>query len=139
MMFKRLTPLFALALVAAACGAPPEAAPADSQIIVEMTDFKLTANLPTVKAGTYKIGVRNLANMEHSFQVLKTDLPHDKLPIEGGAKAREDGKVGEIKSLAAGKSGAVTVDLTPGRYVLICNTAGHYQLGMHVGFIVEAP
>jgi uncharacterized cupredoxin-like copper-binding protein len=138
-MFKLNAALTTLALVLAACGGPPEAAPAGSQIIVEMTDFKLTANVPSVKAGTYKIGVRNLANMEHSFQVLKTDLPHDKLPIEGGAKAREDGKVGEIKSLAAGKSGAVTVDLTPGSYVLICNTAGHYQLGMHVGFTVETP
>jgi uncharacterized cupredoxin-like copper-binding protein len=139
MMFRSFGPLIALALLVAACGGPPESAPAGSQIIVEMTDFKLSANVPSVKAGTYKIGVRNLANMEHSFQVLKTDLAHDKLPIEGGAKAREDGKVGEIKSLPAGKSGAVTVDLTPGRYVLICNTAGHYQLGMHVPFTVEAP
>jgi len=78
--------------------------------------------------------------MEHSFEVLKTDLPQDQLPVDNAsAKAKEDGKVGEIKSIAAGKSASVTVDLTPGKYVFICNVAGHYQLGMHTGFTVEAP
>jgi uncharacterized cupredoxin-like copper-binding protein len=96
--------------------------------------------VPSAKAGRIKIGVRNLASMEHSFQVLKTDLTHDKLPVDGAsAKAKEDGKIGEIKSIAAGKSAAVTVELTPGKYVFICNTAGHYHLGMHTGFTVEAP
>jgi uncharacterized cupredoxin-like copper-binding protein len=96
--------------------------------------------MPSVKAGSTKIGVRNLASMEHSFEVLKTDLTHDKIPVDGAsAKAKEDGKVGGIASIPAGKSAAVTIDLTPGKYVLICNVAGHYQLGMHVGFTVEAP
>ena len=55
------------------------------------------------------------------------------------AKAKEDGKVGEIPSIPAGKSAAVTIDLTAGKYVFICNVAGHYQLGMHTGFTVDAP
>jgi len=33
----------------------------------------------------------------------------------------------------------VTLDLAPGKYVLICNVAGHYQLGMHISFTVDAP
>jgi len=94
----------------------------------------------SVKAGTIKIGVRNLGTMQHSFQVLKTDLPPDKLPVDGAsAKANEDGKVGEIPSIAVGTSAAVTLDLQPGKYVFICNIAGHYQLGMHTGFTVDAP
>ena len=69
-----------------------------------------------------------------------TDLPPDKLPVDGAsAKAKEDGKAGEIPSIPAGKSAAVTLDLTPGKYVFICNIAGHYQIGMHTGFTVEAP
>jgi uncharacterized cupredoxin-like copper-binding protein len=105
-----------------------------------MTDYKITVNVPSAKAGKIKIGVRNLAAMEHSFEVIKTDLPQDKLPVDGAsAKAKEDGKVGEIKSLPAGKSGAVTLDLQPGKYVFICNIAGHYQLGMHTGFTVDPP
>jgi uncharacterized cupredoxin-like copper-binding protein len=137
---KLLVPLIALALIVGACTSPAESAPSGSQVVAELTDYKITVNVPSVKAGKIKIGVRNLATMEHSFQVLKTDLAPDKLPIDGAsAKAKEDGKVGEIPSIPAGKSAAVTLDLTPGKYVFICNVASHYQLGMHTGFTVEAP
>ena len=138
MIARSFAPLIALALLVMACAGPAAEAPAGSQVVVEMTDYKLTVNVPSVKAGTIKIGVRNLANMQHSFEVLKTDLPQDKIPVDGAsAKAKEDGKVGEIASLPAGKSGAVTLTLTPGKYVFICNVAGHYGLGMHIGFTVD--
>lgn len=138
MIPRSVATLIALALLVAACAGPAADAPAGSQVVVEMTDYKLTVNVPSVKAGTIKIGVRNLANMEHSFEVLKTDLPQDKIPVDGAsAKAKEDGKVGGIPSIAAGKSASVTIDLTPGKYVLICNVAGHYQLGMHIAFTVD--
>ena len=133
--------LVSVGLLLAACGGAQQAgAPAGSQVIVEMTDYKVTVNVASVKAGSTKIGVRNLASQMHSFEVLKTDLPHDKLPIDGvSAKAKEDGKVGGIESIAPGGSASVTLDLAPGKYVLICNVAGHYQLGMHISFTVDAP
>jgi uncharacterized cupredoxin-like copper-binding protein len=126
MMIRFVAPaLMALALLVAACANPAAEAPAGSQVVADLADYKITVNVPSVKAGKVKIGVRNVATMEHSFQVLKTDLPQDKLPVDGAsAKAKEDGKVG---------------DLTPGNYVFICNVAGHYQLGMHTGFTVDAP
>ena len=141
MMMPRFVPaLAALALLVAACAGPAAEAPSGSQVVAELADYKITVNVPSVKAGTIKIGVRNLGTMEHSFEVLKTDLAPDKLPVDGGsAKANEDGKVGAIPSIPAGKSAAVTLDLTPGTYVFICNVAGHYQLGMHTGFTVDAP
>jgi uncharacterized cupredoxin-like copper-binding protein len=141
MMISRVVAaLLALALLVVSCGQPAESAPSDSQVVAELADYKITVNVPSVKAGKVKIGVRNVATMEHSFQVVKTDLPHDKLPVDGAsAKAKEDGKVGEIASIPAGKSAAVTLDLAPGKYVFICNVATHYQLGMHTGFTVEAP
>ena len=130
----------ALAILAAACANSAAEAPTGSQVVAELADYKITVNVPSVKAGAIKIGVRNLGAMEHSFQVLKTDLPPDKLPVDGAsAKAKEDGKVGEIASIPAGKSAAVTLDLAPGKYVFICNIASHYQLGMHTGFTVDAP
>lgn len=137
---KVLAALMTLALVVVACNATAESAPSDSQVIAELADNKITVNVPSVKAGKTKIGVRNVGTMEHSFEVLKTDIAQDKLPVDGAsAKAPEDGKVGEIKSIPAGKSSAVTVDLVPGKYVFICNIPSHYQLGMHTGFTVEAP
>jgi len=140
MISRFIQALMALALLVVSCSQPAADAPAGSQVVAEMADYKIMVNVPSVKAGTIKIGVRNLGTMEHSFEVLKTDLPQDKLPVDGAsAKAKEDGKVGEIKSIPAGKSASVTVDLTPGKYVFICNVASHYQLGMHTGFTVEAP
>ena len=139
MMISRVIPaLMALALLVTACAGPAAEAPAGSQVVAELADNKITVNVPSVKAGKIKIGVRNLGTMEHSFEVLKTDLPPDKLPVDGAsAKAKEDGKVGEIPSIPAGKSASVTIDLTPGKYVFICNIAGHYGLGMHTGFTVD--
>ena len=138
-MITRLVPaLVALAFLVAACANSAAEAPSGSQVVATLTDYKITVTVPSVKAGTIKIGVRNLGAMEHSFQVLKTDIPPDKLPVDGAsAKAKEDGKVGEIASIPAGKSSAVTLDLAPGKYVFICNIASHYQLGMHAGFTVD--
>src|SRR2546426_2252331 len=140
MITRSVLALVTLALLVAACANAAAEAPTGSQVVAQLSDYKITVDVPSVKAGKIKIGVRNLGAMEHSFQVLKTDLLPDKLPVDGAsAKAKEDGKVGEIASIAAGKSAAVTVELTPGKYVLICNVAGHYQLGMHTGFTVDAP
>jgi uncharacterized cupredoxin-like copper-binding protein len=138
---KSLIALLACGLLLVSCGggSASPATPA-SQIVVEMSDFKVVTNVPSVKAGTVKIGVRNLATMEHSFEVIKTDLAADKLPVDSAtSKAKEDGKVGEIAKIPGGTSAAVTLDLAPGNYVFICNIAGHYQLGMHTAFTVTAP
>ena len=138
MISRSVGALIALAILAAACANSAAEAPTGSQVVAELADYKITVNVPSVKAGAIKIGVRNLGAMEHSFQVLKTDIPPDKLPVDGAsAKAKEDGKVGEIASIPAGKSSAVTLDLAPGKYVFICNIASHYQLGMHAGFTVD--
>src|SRR3989441_13024881 len=138
MISRSVSALVALAFLVAACANSAAEAPSGSQVVATLTDYKITVDVPSVKAGKIKIGVRNLGAMEHSFQVLKTDLLPDKLPVDGAsAKAKEDGKVGEIASIAAGKSAAVTVDLVPGKYVFICNIASHYQLGMHAGFTVD--
>jgi uncharacterized cupredoxin-like copper-binding protein len=140
MITRLVAALMTLALLVVSCAQPAADAPAGSQVVAELADSKITVNLPSVKAGRIKIGVRNLGTMEHSFQVLKTDLAQDKLPTDlASAKAKEDGKVGEIASIPAGKSASVTIDLVPGKYVFICNIAGHYQLGMHTGFTVDAP
>ena len=137
-MAKPLSAVLACGLLLAACGGPSSSAAAGSQVIVEMTDYKVVTNVPSVKAGTIKIGVRNLASMEHSFEVIKTDLAADQLPIDpASAKAIDVGKVGEIATIAGGTSAAVTLDLGPGKYIFICNIAGHYQLGMHTAFVVE--
>src|SRR5919201_3302022 len=96
----------AVASLVAGCGGAGQApAPEGSQLVVEMTDYKVSLSATTVKAGSLRIGVRNLAAMEHSLEVIKTDLAPDKLPVDGAsAKAKEYGKVGEVASIPAGRS-----------------------------------
>jgi len=129
--------LLGIALTIAACAGAAETIPPDVDLGVTMKDYKVELSVDTVKAGSVKIGVRNAGGMEHSFELIKTDLPFDKLPTTGDAKAREDGLVKQVKSIGVGKVSVVTADLAAGNYVVICNVAGHYQLGMRVAFTVN--
>ena len=128
-----------IAIVMSACGG---SAPSDSSeaatLIADLSDYKIVIDHPTIAAGHVVIGIRNHAAMAHEFKVIKTTLAPDQLPVDGGtAKASEDGKVGELLNIVAGATRKLAVDLVPGKYVLICNVAGHYQLGMRVGLEVQ--
>jgi uncharacterized cupredoxin-like copper-binding protein len=132
-MWRRFPILAALVLLTAACAAPAGGTSEVPTLYLDLSDFKIVTDHPTVAAGRVVFGVRNHASMSHELKVIKTDLDPDKLPIDGAAaKAKEDGKVGELLNIPAGASRSLGLDLTPGTYVLICNLAGHYQLGMRV-------
>ena len=47
------------------------------------------------------------------------------------------GDKGEVSELDPGASGTLTVDLKPGKYVLICNVPGHFATGMWTEFTVK--
>ena len=125
-------------LVATACSAGPADTSEAATLIADLSDYKIVVDHPTIAPGHVVIGIRNHASMAHEFKVIKTDQAPDQLPVDGGtAKASEDGKVGELLNIVAGASRKLVLELTPGKYVLICNVAGHYQLGMRVGLEVK--
>jgi uncharacterized cupredoxin-like copper-binding protein len=113
-------------------------------------DFKVTADPATVPAGTVKFTAKNNDDQEHELVVLRTDLAADKLPFDKATgKVNEDvagiENLGEIEDIEHGKSGELTLDLTAGKYVLVCNIAekeadgkieSHYGEGMHFAFTV---
>lgn len=130
--------LLGVALTIAACAGAAETIPPDVDVAVTMKDYKVELSVTTVKAGPVKFGIKNAGGMEHSFELLKTDLPFDKLPVDSGAaKAKEDGLIKQVKTIGVGKVSVVTADLAAGNYVIICNVAGHYQLGMRVALAVR--
>jgi uncharacterized cupredoxin-like copper-binding protein len=96
----------------------------------------------SVPAGKVTFQVANEGQIEHEMVLLKTDLATnalemsaeepDKVDEEAGA---ED--VGEVEDIEAGTGKNDTFDLTPGKYVLICNVPGHYKAGMMAAFEVK--
>ncbi len=127
-----------MAIVASACSAAPADTTEVPGLYLDLSDFKIVTDHPTVAAGRVVFGIRNHAAMGHEVKVLKSDIDADKLPIDGAsAKASEAGKVGELLNIGAGASRKLVLDLTPGRYVIVCNIAGHYQLGMRVALEVK--
>ena len=131
--------LAVIAIVATSCAA---AGPTDTSevpsVYLDISDFKIVADHPTIAAGHVVVGIRNHAAMLHEIKFIKTDLAPDQLPVDAAtAKAKEDGKVGELLNIAAGASRKLVLELTPGKYVLICNVPGHYQLGMRTGLEVQ--
>jgi uncharacterized cupredoxin-like copper-binding protein len=130
--------LAVLVIVASACAASPSDTSEVPGLYVDISDYKLVTDHPSIAAGHVVFGIRNHAAMLHELKVIKTDLAPDQLPIDGAtAKAKEDGKVGELLNIAGGASRKLVLELTPGKYVLICNIAGHYQLGMRIGLEVQ--
>ena len=129
-----------IAIVASACG---DGAPADTgdtpNLYVDLSDYRVVADHPSIAAGHVVIGIRNRrAAMAHELKIIKTDLAPDQLPVDGAtAKAKEDGKVAELLNVTVGEYRKLVVELTPGKYVLICNVAGHYQLGMRAALTVQ--
>jgi uncharacterized cupredoxin-like copper-binding protein len=128
--------LLGIAVTVAACAGASENIPADVDVAVHMQDYKVILSVATVKAGTVRFGVRNEGGMEHSFELIKSDLPFDQLPT-ADAKVKEDGLVKQVRSLGVGKVSVVSADLAAGKYVIICNVAGHYQLGMRAALTVQ--
>ncbi len=103
-----------------------------------MKDYSIVLSAASVKAGTVKFGIKNSGGMAHQFDLIKTDLAADKLPVDAAtAKAKEDGLVKQVLNIGPGKTATATADLQAGHYVIICNIAGHYQLGMKADLTVE--
>jgi uncharacterized cupredoxin-like copper-binding protein len=98
----------------------------------------------TVKTGNVTFTIKNVGTIEHELVVLKTNVPFDKLPIadagdppapvkSGADKVSEDANIGETgdPNLKPGDTRVFVIkNMVPGKYVLVCNIARHYGLGM---------
>ncbi len=137
-MNKLAVTLLVAVITMVSCSQAMEPLPSDVNVIVDLKEYSITLSVASVKAGIVKFGIRNNGAMVHDFDLIKTDLASDKLPIDGGAaKAKGDGLVKQMINIAAQRSTTLSADLAPGHYVIICNVAGHYQLGMRTELKVE--
>ncbi len=102
----------------------------------------------TAPAGDVTFVVKNNGTIVHEAVVLKTDVPFDQLPITyggdppvpvatGANKVSEDANIGETgdPDLKPGGTRTFTIkNMTPGHYVVVCNIANHYGMGMRAAF-----
>ncbi|MBF8299179.1 MAG: hypothetical protein HW397_228 [Dehalococcoidia bacterium] len=127
----------ALASILSACSSQSIGA----KVAVELNEFKVTASPTTVTAGTITFDVKNVGVLPHEFIVFKTDVDPKGLPISGDRvdEERLGGKIDEIEpeNLGPGKSATTVLNLAAGKYVLVCNIAGHYSAGMATAFSVN--
>jgi uncharacterized cupredoxin-like copper-binding protein len=147
---KSLAMFLALALlivpILTACG--------PTKINGTLTTYTFTLSADTASAGTIVFHVTNSAtDQNHEFVIFKTDLPVDKLPMKdsgdgsGTLQIDEEGAgvehIAEIPDtdLTPGTTKDLTVDLKPGRYVIVCNLVvngiSHFMQGMHAVLTVK--
>ncbi len=136
--------LLSVALVAGlavtACGS---AASGPATVLVTLGEWKVNPNTISVPAGKVTFQVTNQGTLEHEMVLLKTDDAPKALEMSTTEQGTVDEEasdvkdVGEVEQVAAGTTKIGTFDLAPGKYVLICNVAGHYQAGMETAFVVN--
>lgn len=116
---------------------------------VTLTEWAVILDKTSVPAGSVFFHVTNAGTkFKHEFVVIKTDLAPDALPADSTGRVDEEGGagityIGEVEELEIGASGDVSLPLTAGKYVLICNIVeagggheSHYDQGMRVAFTV---
>ncbi len=140
-----LTTLATLSVFLAGCGqtqsgSAPSNGSAVQAVQAELGEYYIKLDRDSVPAGKVTFTVTNAGKMEHELIILKTDLAVDKLPAEKDDATRVDedkvGNSGEVEEIGPGKTKTGDFDLTAGRYVLICNKAGHYLAGQRIAFRV---
>jgi uncharacterized cupredoxin-like copper-binding protein len=106
---------------------------------VSERDFRVTAPRE-VRAGELRVQATNEGPDTHELLVVRLDkgrLPirRDGLTVDEDAVASATAVI--IEGFERGQGREARVHLTPGRYVLFCNMAGHYLGGMHATVIVR--
>ncbi len=114
-----------------------------ARVVVVEHDFGLVASPLSVRAGTVTLHIENHGPSTHELNVDETSVGSGALPLRAnGLQANEDSallqSVDSISGIRVGATQDLTLQLTPGHYVLYCNLEGHYLGGMHVGLDVTS-
>ncbi|MQF64780.1 hypothetical protein FIM04_01475 [SAR202 cluster bacterium AC-409-J13_OGT_754m] len=144
-----LSVLMCLAIVSSSCGGDDSSsANNESTARVKLEEYSLSfldrgsSNSPA-KAGTIAFQVENKGLLNHDFIVVKTNLTADSLEVNSFEAKVNEQTVGEIlgripqENLGPSSTYSLSLNMSPGKYVIFCNVAAHYQSGMYGQFYVE--
>jgi uncharacterized cupredoxin-like copper-binding protein len=105
------------------------------RVSARLSDFRITASPSSADAGRVTFTVRNTGQVEHELIVIKTRRRASDLPLRNG-RASERGSKGDVE-VDTGERKRLSLNLTAGHYVLICNIGQHYRAGMRRDFTVR--
>jgi uncharacterized cupredoxin-like copper-binding protein len=113
-------------------------ADATPRIAAKVSDFAIRLDSENAPPGEVSFDIRNDGRVEHEFVILRSNHAAGALPVDGDEVAEDAAgqRADEAKGIAPGKTVTLKAKLDPGRYVLICNLAGHYARGMRAAFRV---
>ena len=158
--------LIVVLLIAVACSAGrPAASPSggSAEVSATLSEWRIEVSPASASAGTVVFNIANQGTAVHEFVVIRTDTMAAELPVKNymldveamggpmdsggmdmpGMSPSEGmehpvGTVGDVENIAAGASASLTIDnMAPGHYVIVCNIATHYELGMRVDLTVQ--
>jgi len=141
----RIGSLKSLALATCATLLTSAAAATPATVQVSLTDkgiesMAMVLSTAQARAGSVTFQVSNKSEtLVHEFVVVKTDAALGAMPYsqeENEVKEDSVQALGEVEDLDPGKSGTLILTMPPGRYVLLCNKAGHFRAGMAHDFTV---
>lgn len=102
--------------------------------MMDMATMGVTVDTLEIPAGqTEFVVVNESQEFYHSVTISLVIDPTKELPYLIDARMVDEeavGTIAHVKELRPHDSGSVTVDMQPGTYILYCNIAGHYVMGM---------
>lgn len=123
---------------AASAPSAPSAAPQAAQrLVVGLTEWAVTPERRSVRAGAITIVAANLGQVPHDLIIVRSELGPKDLPVAASrgdeSKMTIVGRFQEFKSGEKEKQFA----LDSGNYLLICNLPAHYEQGMTAQLVVQ--
>lgn len=97
-------------------------------VAVSLSEMSILVSTNVAPAGEVTFQVKNAGELPHELVVVRTDLDAEELPVEDVLVVERGlNVVARTAHVNAGEQVSLTVELTPGHYVLICNLSGHYE------------
>jgi len=127
MTLRALILLFLVAATAS-CAATTSG---EEAVKVALADFSLSLDRSTAPAGPLDFVVANRGPSVHEIEVFSGAGEGTVLPIAASvADTTGLDLVDEVEDILPGSTATLTLDLSPGTYLVICNLPGHYEHGM---------
>lgn len=105
-------------------------------MLVTLVDTAVKLDRTSAPSGPVTFAIKNSGSVAHELVLLKTDVPQDQIPVDPSKPGlvSQPGYITQTPTLLPGASTTLSVTLTGGAYVLLCNQPAHYLIGMHTAF-----